>query len=261
MEAMILDRVDEPEVQTKLTAQAGSMLDAARAMVVTNQEQCEAASRFSLDARALHKQMHEQLDPVRAAAYKAYESALNLNKQVLGPIEAAYREVDRKLGAYHCEQERIRREWEESERRRIEEEARAAQRVAEEQVRALHAEEVEAILDALPGNTPTETVRMICDMPPPEPLPVPREVPRPYGGYVKPTGMSFRPKVRVVVDDKYALVKAIADRRPGTSVDLISEFSQAKLNALANALGSSFNLPGCRVVSETVTAGRTAARR
>ena len=99
---------------------APTLLDRAKALTITTDDDLVKVDGFVGDLRAMEKAAHAEYDPVCDRAYAAHREATALRARVIDPITAAIKLAKETMGTY---QNRRRREIEEAQRA-IEAEAR-----------------------------------------------------------------------------------------------------------------------------------------
>lgn len=104
---------------------APTLLDRAKALVITTDNELVAVDHFVGDLRAMEKAAHAEYDPICEKAFAAHKEATALRSRVIDPIAAAIKFAKGTMGSYQ-----LRREAEAREARRLIEEA--ARRAAEE---------------------------------------------------------------------------------------------------------------------------------
>lgn len=174
-------------------------------------------------------------------------------KPALDKAQAALDEIrairDESIRPAEDEQKLLKLLWDDYERRRTallaaqrDEEIREATRKAKEQaareaeaLRAVGQEEAAKLVEAA-GETPSVIVR--------------------HEPEAKPTGASSRTSVGIEITDRAALLKAIVDRVPGTSLDWI-RFDETAIRALARGLGAAFSIPGVVRTEKSIVSVRS----
>lgn len=222
-----------PAPPPELESKALSWPQRARATVVDSPATFERAGELLRDVKALRLEIAEHHAPVIEAAHRAHKAALDAKKKLDEPLDEAEREIKRRMGDYHAEQERIRRE----EQRRLEAEARAREEERRlEEAAALEAEgrqeEAEQVLEEEPAMIEAPIAA------PPTP---------------KVAGVSMREKWTAEVVDKAAFVRACADNPAWMPLVLANV---PALNQQAASLKGELRIPGVRVRREQIVAAR-----
>ena len=204
----------------------------AEAFVVENDVAYESAGDFLRDVKAMQKEIRDAFEAPVKKAHEAHKAMTGLRAKLLAPIDEAERLVKRKMAGFvearqRAAQEEARRQAEAA--RKAEEDRRRAEATELEAQGRLA--EAEKVLEA-PVHVAAPVVRA--------------ESP-------KAEGTSARRKLSAKVVDLDALVRAVAAGR--VPLTLIQP-NQRALDALAQAAGDAFELPGCELVVETVIAAR-----
>lgn len=124
---------------------APTLLDRAKALTITTDDDLVAADGFVGDLRAMEKAAHAEYDPICEKAFAAHKEATALRARVIDPIVAAIKLAKETMGSY---QARRRREIEEAQRaieaeaRRKADEEKLAQAVVMEQAGNKEAAEI-----------------------------------------------------------------------------------------------------------------------
>ena len=206
---------------------------------IMDAETFKEAAEFTLTLRAVKKEIDNTFDPIVKKAHEAHKEAVAQKKKVMEPVEQAQKIIDRKIGDFHAEQERIRKAEEDRLRKEAEEQARKEEeeRRLEEAAR-LEQEGDSAMADA------------ILEAPI---LPQPVVVPKVATQAPKVEGLSVSKIYKGEVVNLAQLIQAVAQGR--APIGLL-EVNQTALNGMARALKEAFNVPGCRVVVESSVRGR-----
>ncbi len=208
--------IPEPEERADLLAQAD-------ALEVTCKEDADTAGVLVQALAAVKAEIHEAFDPVVQAAHKAHKAAVAARKRYLDPVEAAERELKRRVMA-----------WQRAERERVEAERRAA--VEAERARlAAEAESIgipEEALDDLAVAAEAEAA-----------------VPEPEAPEV--AGLVVVKRYDAEVVDLRALLRWAVEDETGVGLGLV-QINRSALRKLAGAMREALNIPGVRlVVTET----------
>lgn len=231
MEITVESNQELMEVKTE----SMSALEKARAMAaaIKDHPSFSEACSFRAFLNTRKKERTEKLDPIRASAWETYQKALRLIEEVIAPFKESIAILDKPIGEYNNEQERIKRFKEEQQRRDAQKHADDAHLAAAEQADKSgdHAR-AEAILEKQPVIT-TPVVE----------------------GAPKVEGVSFRENWKVdPVINMRVLVRAIADGK--APLELVMP-NIPVLNSMARSLKGNMNYPGVMVKRETVVASRT----
>jgi DNA polymerase III alpha subunit (gram-positive type) len=256
-----LQLVETYEVETK----ALSIVDQAKAVVVTDAKTYTAAGMLWKSIGDMIKEVKDTFDPICEAANKAHKAATAKRSQYLDPLTAAQRSVKALMSDYDAEQERIRKA-EEDRLRKLEEERIAAARKAEqERLEAERkAEEDRLLAEAEAAEkrgdketaeilteaavTTSENIRQEAAALAQEPIyvppvVVPKAIPKMSGGPV------YREVWAADVIDIKALCLAIGTgRAPAEYVTA----NMPVLNKIAVSLKGSMNIPGVKAYSKRV---------
>lgn len=138
--------VDREKVERRALAVVGEAQ--AQALVITTNEEYEAAGAFITGLKALEKEIDTIFDPIRVKAHSAWKETVAQQQNAKAPLVKARAIVNPRLADWRNEQERIRKIEEERLQREAEkraEEERFAR--AEEAEKAGQKEEAGAILD------------------------------------------------------------------------------------------------------------------
>lgn len=198
------------------------------------------AAEFTLTLRAIKKEIDNTFDPIVKKAHEAHKEAVAQKKKVMEPVEHAQKIIDKKIGDFHAEQERIRKAEEDRLRREAEERARK-----EEEERRLE----EASRYEQEGDT--EMAEAILEAPI---TPQAVIVPKVESQAPKIEGLSVAKTYKAEVVSLAQLVQAVAQ---GQAPIALLEVNQTALNGMARALKEAFCVPGCRVVVESSVRGRS----
>jgi hypothetical protein len=118
----------EAQVKTPeaLESESRSIIEIAEGHLVTDDASAQGAADVLQMIRDMTDRIHATFDPIVEAAHKAHKQALAGMKKHLEPLQRVEMIVKGRVGQYHLEQDRIRREAEmkaAAEARRIQEEA------------------------------------------------------------------------------------------------------------------------------------------
>lgn len=205
--------------------------------------------------------IEEVMGPICATAHAAWKTAVAKREGLRAPFVEADKAYSRAMGVYEQEQERQRREAEETarrERERLETEERA--RVAAEQRRLQAEAEDRRLAEAAAAEHrgDTETATRLIEAP----IEVPVVVMRPVFVPVAPVpakpaaaGLSFRDNWTAKVTNLMTLIKAVAD---GTVAVTLLEPNMTALNGMARSLKDSMNIPGVEAKNERIAPQRNA---
>ena len=207
---------------------------------IMDAETFKEAAEFTLTLRAVKKEIDNTFDPIVKKAHEAHKEAVAQKKKVMEPVEQAQKIIDRKIGDFHAEQERIRKAEEDRLRKEAEEQARKE----EEERRIEEAARLEQEGDS-------EMAEMILESPIAPPVVV---IPTVQTQAPKVEGLSVTKLYKAEVFSLPQLVQAVAQGR--APIGLL-EVNQTALNGMARALKEAFSVPGCRVVVESSVRGRS----
>jgi hypothetical protein len=246
-------------IPVELETQATEIAAKIPLIAITDPTSFAAAVEDRAEIKRRLSKIDEVMGPIVQTAHAAWKTAVAKREQLRGPFVDADKAYARAMGAYEQEQERIRREAEESarrERERLEAEERA--RVAAEQERLRKEAEDTRLAEAAAAEAKGDTVmaeRLVA-----APVVVPTVAPRPV--YVPPpppapkpvaAGVSFRDQWSAKVTNLMALVQAVAK---GEQPITLIQADMTALNGLARTLKQAMNLPGVEAVNERIAAQR-----
>lgn len=224
----------EQEVK-RMESTALSWPSRAQAIVVRDQESYDAAASLVVEIVTLERQIIEHHKPIKEAAFAAHRVACAAEKKLLDPIQQAKGIIKGAIGTWEREQERIRLE---------------AQRKAEEEQRRIEEEErLNLAIEAEQAGACEETTQEILSTPV---VVMPRPVVAPT--FQRAAGVSTSQRWKAECIDIRALCKAIAEGR--VSSELVQP-NMVALSAMARAMKATFNVAGCRAVTETSVGVRT----
>lgn len=206
----------------------------ANKVIILDQESYDHAVGLGMDIVSLRKRVIAHHKPIKDAAKKAHQAAVDAERRLLGPLKEAEATVKGALAAWDTKQEDLRQEEQrkrEEAQRRADEEARRAA-AAEAKAKGALEQRVEEIL-----STPVVTA----------------PVARVERTYEKAGGVSHRLNWKAEVTDLQALCLAVGQGHLPAEPIAYVEPNMVGLNALARNLKEKFNVPGCRAVTETVT--------
>lgn len=248
------------EVKTQeIEQRTSATVEKAAAIIITDQEDLDAATAFLREVKRVRDEIAETFDPIVSAAHEAHKLALEKKKKYDEPMAQAEKVVKAKMGEYVADQKRIADELQrkqEEDRRKAEAEATRkqaeeaeAQRKRDEEARLAQAAEATARGD-------TKRAEAILNEPPPPPPPLqPVAVPPPVAIAIpKVAGVSFAPAWKARVVDKQALIRAAANSPEQYAAYLLVDEKAA--GALARSLKGEARLPGVEFYSETQTSVR-----
>lgn len=223
-----------PVIETaQLETEALSWPDKAKAVAITDQATYTSASQMLIGIKGLRKQIDETFDGPIQKAFQAHRAIIDSKRKVEAPLIEAERIIKDGISAFEIEQRRIQQE---AERKAMEESERQAEQlrlenaVAAEQMGA-SAEVVEEILES--------------------PIPV---VPAPVAPtFQRAEGISTRASYKAQVTDIKALCRAVAEGK--ASVECVMP-NMPVLNGLARSLKSTMQIPGVRVITDTIVNAR-----
>lgn len=213
-----------PELETR----ALTVVDEAKAVVITDQESLDRAGAFITERiKPLLAEADEVFGPVIAAAHKAHKEALRAMAKVADPLMRAEGILKTTIGTFIREQEQIRL----AEERRLR---------AEEIQRQLEAREADVEAAELAGANPG-LVAAICN----EAFPAPAPIALPT--IQKPAGISTQERWSAQVFSVKDLCRAIAE---GKIPEHFVSPNFTALNSRARADKALMNIPGVRAISE-----------
>jgi hypothetical protein len=207
----------------------------AKAITITDQETYNGAATVLVEIVAIRKQVQAHHKPIKEATNKAHKTAVAAEKKLLDPLTEAEGYIRKAIGAWDYEQERLRQE----EQKRLE----AIQRQADEDARLALAQEAEE------NGAEAETVDEILATP----VVMPTAVAKPT--FQHASGISTRQNWKAEVVDMKALCRAVASGQ--ASAELVQP-NMVALNRMAKAMRTTFNIPGCKAVTESVVGVRNA---
>lgn len=204
----------------------------ASSIIITNSVQMETAGEFLRGLKTIRQRIKDTFDGPIASAHKAHRDILAAKAKHDKPLQAAESFVKGRIGDYHAEQDRIRRE--EERKRREEEEKRVREAKEEEDCRLAKAaeleqqgkaEEAEAVLDA-----PVE---------PPPKLAAPIARPAPVAGVRVQSKWSWRlvdadklPRAYMKIDEG-AIGKVVRAMKGKTNIPGVEAFEEKQVAATA----------------------------
>lgn len=216
-------KIIEPEIQD-LQASSGTMLGQAAMLTVKDDASFTAGAEMLLEIKRIAKTVEARFEEPVSMAFKAHRAMTALRDSVLAPFRSAEATIKQKVGAYQIEVDRKRRE--EADRLRRQAEAQAeAERIAkaQDQMDKGDLKGCEQTLEA-----------------PAAPVSVRVETP----GAPKVAGISFRDEWKFEITNvneipmEYLIPDVVA------------------IGRVVKAMGSRTNIPGIRLFSEKVVAGR-----
>ncbi len=209
--------------------QALTMVERAKAIVVSNVEQRTMAAEIGRVVAGLYKEAEEFFKPMKQAAAKAHKEICTKENTILEPLEQAKQYLSRQIGSFDLRMEQERR----AEEARLQEEAR---KQAEAEAARLAQEN--AIADAITLEQDGDVAGALAVLAHPEPVEV----------YVPPVVVQREiPKTQGVsgaVDWKFKIVNEALIPREYLMVD------EKKLRAIVRAMKDKTNIPGVAVYSE-----------
>lgn len=223
---------------------------AAETYIIDTPETLELAAADLKKITAKYKEIEAQREAEKAPFLKAcreidalYAEPKNFLQQASGILRGAivkYQEEQRRIA-----EEAARKAREEEEARRAEERRKAEEAKRQRQ---------EAIKQAQAAGDNERAEALAQESPEPEQPYVPAAYVAPAAP-AKVAGISSRTTWKARVTDKAALVRAILDGHPGTSLDWIT-VDQKALNASAKALKNALRIPGVEAYEEQSLAVR-----
>lgn len=220
-----------------IESEALTLADQCQAVEIMDQQSYDLAVSLRIAVKEFVDKATAFFEPMRVAAYDAYQQVLNQKKNVIGPAENHLATLNRKLGVWDQEQRRIaeqkRREAEEAARREAEEERLA--RAVEAEQQGADIESVERIM--------TESVVVTPVMVEPT--------------YQKSDAITTRDIWSGECTDTWALVRYVAKHR---ELLHLLQVHQANLNKQAQMQKETMTIPGCRAVRQTVVASSRGKR-
>lgn len=232
--------MNEPDTIKDIQVRATPLPKKASELRVIDAESYQDAAEFTLDLRAMRKEIDATFNPIIQKAHEVHKEALAQKKKIMDPVETAQRIVDGKISEYH-----------EAEKRRVGEENERLRREAEE--RALREEEERRLAEAVrmeaDGNR--AMAEALLDAPVIAPVVL---APTVASQAPKVDGLSIAILYSAEVENLMVLVQAVAHGRAPLG---LLQVNQAALNGMARALKDAFSVPGCRVVAgSSVRGGR-----
>lgn len=253
----------------ELQTRALTLVEQAKALVVTDQQSYGAAVQLAEGCGALIDKAEETLRPSVSKAHAAWKSMLGVLQGITGPAEEAKKLAGGKAAAWKREEERkaaeeARRREEaarqahlrelqeaEAERRRLQAIADAE---AAEQAKAAAAKLMAEMAYASQQGASEAELQAIVETPLEAPPPVQVYVPPPR--FVPPPpppkpasvgGESSRVTYKAEVTDEWALIKAVA---AGTVDRSVLTVNLSALNKLVSITKERTNIPGVRVFED-----------
>lgn len=256
-----LKLIETEEVETK----ALSIVDQAKAVVVTDAKTYTAAGMMWKAIKDMMKEVDDTFDGIIKKAHEAHKEAIAKKAKYYQPLDLASRQVKKLMSDYDLEQERIRRaeeerlaaiaRAEEEARRKAEQERLEAERKAEEDRLLAEAVAAEArgdkeTADALTAaaEESNEQIKEVAAAIAQEPIyvapvVVPKTTPKMAGGPV------YREVWAAEVVDIKALCMAVATGKAST--ECVSG-NMVALNRMAVALKGTMNIPGVKAYARRV---------
>ena len=217
----------------KLEERALSWPEKAMRLEVVDAASHQFAGEMLLGIKDLERENKEHHRDIKKKQREALNETMIAEKRILIPLQTAEGIIKTKIAQY----QRVERRKADEERQRLEAIARrqreeeALRAAAEAETEGATEAEVDAILDE-------PVVATVVTTPPPP----------------KVEGISTSTIYAAEVTDKGALIKSVA---AGQQPDKLLDPNMKALNQMARALKEALNIPGVRVVSETVVrAGR-----
>lgn len=249
-----------PEVVTQeLEVQAAAIAQRIPLIAITDAVSFQAAVEDRAEIKRRLATIEEVMGPIVSTAHTAWKTAVGKRDGLRAPFVEADKAYARAMGAFEQEQERLRREAAERERKereRLEREER--QRVAAEEARLRREEDDRraALAVAAAERGDVETAERIIEAPMVAPVvasrpvfvPVPPAPPKPAAA-----GVSFRDVWSANVTNLMALVQAVGK---GEQPVTLLQPDMTALNGLARSLKGAMNVPGVEAVSERIAAQR-----
>lgn len=205
----------------------------AEAMEIATKEQHEDGLLLLKDIRSGMKVIHERLDPICSQANKLHKMTTTLRKDALDPLQVAEGITTCRLDTYEAAQKRIADE--------AAAEAQAEAETIEEDRQLAEAAEAQ---DAGDDAAAEEIVS--------RPIEAPIVESRPDVAKVK--GVSARTSYKAEVVDIVLTAQYVVDNPQWANVLM---GNMTVLNGLARSQQQAFNVPGCRLVKDTVRTVRT----
>lgn len=254
------------EVEAVRTVENGELVAAGESIAreietlqVIDDATFQRAGTLSRQLATWLKTAHEFFDPLCDSTYRAWKTATERRKSVIGPRETMKETLGERMAVYEQEQERRRQQAEEAARREQERlEAEENARVEAENARLKKEAEDRVLEDALAADASGD--HAAADFLLDEPTFVPTVTPQPV--FVAPVqvtapkadGVSFRSDWSAQLTSLGELVKAAAG---GNTVALSClTFDQVRANQIARSLKGALQIPGVKAVEKRVTATR-----
>ena len=225
---------DKTEAMQKVETASTTLTARVLTLEVTNNADYEIAGTLLKAIKGARKQVKEAFGPVVKKAHEAWKAAKALENSVDGPLVAAENTIKPKIAAYAT---------------KIEREAQAAQRAADEEAR--QAAETERIAQAAAYEKAGEAEAATAVLAAPI-VPVSALAQKAPAAPV--AGVHTRDKYSAEVYDVKALCKAVAD---GTAALSLVKPNQMALDQMARALKGNLTIPGVRVHAEKVVSSRS----
>lgn len=248
--ALAIPAGKEPEIDS-IVEQGRKAATEAKGIVVRDAISYAVAGQSLKILQSVRDRAFAFLDPMREAAYKAYQFIQKRQKEALDPIDDAINHVKRGMGAWNQEQERLRLAKQAEQNRLAEEEAERQRKLQSEQMTMA---EVQDALDQGDTARAEEIIANPIEAPTPyvAPVHVPSSVPQ-----VK--GVSSRSNWKVDVetlDVKQLLVAVKTGKFDVERASMLVRFDVPSLNRLAKSLREAYDVPGSRAYDDSVITSR-----
>lgn len=228
-------------INEELESQALAWPGRAQALTVTDQISHDRAADMVIEVVTLRRRIEEFWKPIKGAAKKAHQTAVDAEKRLLDPLQKAEAALKTGIGEWERRQKWLRQE----EQRQLEE----AQRQADEEARIARAHAAAA------NGAAQEAIEEILETPVVQAAAVVAPT------FAKAKGVATRTVWHAEVTDLRALCRAIADGKVAVvdgavAIPPLVQANLPVLNQMARALKENFAVPGCRAVAETDVAVR-----
>jgi len=157
--------------EQKLEGQVSLVERKAAELVISDEISFRVAGELTRQVKQVQKSVTEYWEPMRKSTYEAYKTVTDHKKEMLDPLERAEKTLKRKISEWSREQEHLRREEEERQRRLAMEEmerklaeAEAAEAAGDSEAAEYamaEAEVYEGVADVAPASVSTPKVEGI----------------------------------------------------------------------------------------------------
>ena len=219
-----------PQEQPELDAKVGAIVEQAKAVEVVDERSANKASVVLGGIAELRRKIKDVFGPLKKKAHDAHKAIVAAEADQLAPVAEAERIIKGRLGA-----------WTDAERRRRDDEARAARAIAE---KAAQDERLNMAIELEDAGL-SDLAEITLDQPVLPAVAIPQKV------EIQGARMSTIYSARV--SDKLALVRHVAAHPE--LLNFLSE-NMTAINSQARSMRDGFTLPGCELVKSTSVASR-----